>query len=267
MVCFTKLFTSGLLATTALATPVAVQKRSSSKRGAAFNDISTVSALTNTGSVSWAYNWAPSLSGGLPSGVEYVPMLWGTKDLGNWATAIQTALSSGSQYIMGFNEPDMSSQASMSPSDAANYYKSYITPYSGQAKLISPAVTSSTSPGMGLSWFQSFMGQCSSCDISGLAVHWYGDTADDFTSFVQQAISTAQSYGLSEVWVSEFALNSDLNGSGDPAATADFLNQVLPWLDSQSTVTHYAYYMCAENYLLSGSGLNSAGLAYTSTSN
>lgn len=263
MVSFTKLFTTGLLATTALAAPVNVQKRSTSKRGAAYNDITTVSPLASNGTVSWAYNWAMSLSGSLPPGVEFVPMLWGTKDLGGWATSIETAVSSGSRYILGFNEPDMTSQANMSPSDAANYYSQYITPYSGQAKLISPAVTSSTSPGMGLSWFQSFMGACSSCGISGLAVHWYGNSASELKSFVQQAISTASSYGLSEVWVTEFALNSDVNGSGDPATTAAFLNEVLPWLDSQSMVSRYSYFMCAQNYLLSGSALNAAGQAYT----
>lgn len=264
MVCLTKLFTSALLATTALAAPMTVQKRFSSKRGAAYNDPATVAPLASNGTVTWAYNWAASLSGTLPQGVEYVPMLWGSKDFGSWVTTIQTVLSSGSKYILGFNEPDMSSQASMSPSDAANYYKTYITPYAGQAKLISPAVTSSTSPGMGLSWFQSFMGQCSSCAISGLAVHWYGNTAEEFKSFVQQAISTAQSYGLPEVWVTEFALVSDISGTGNPAVTAAFLNQVLPWMDSQSMVSRYSYFMCAENYLLSGSALNAAGAAYAS---
>lgn len=263
MVRFTKLFTSALLATTALAAPMTLQKRSPSKRGAAYNDVSTVAPIASNGTVTWAYNWAMSASGTLPPGVEYVPMLWGSKDFGGWVTTVQTVLSSGSKYILGFNEPDMTSQANMSPTDAANYYKTYITPWAGQAKLISPAVTSSTSPNMGLNWFESFMGQCSSCAISGLAVHWYGDTAEEFKSFVQQAISTAQSHGLPEVWVTEFALNSDVGGTGNPAATAAFLHQVLPWLDSQSMVSRYAYFMCAQNYLLSDSTLNAAGLAYT----
>lgn len=263
MVAFTQLFTSALLATTALALPSGMLKRSSTKRGAAYNDASTVGPLATTGKVTWAYNWAMSPLQTLPSGVEYVPMLWGAKDFGGWATSIQTVLSSGSGYILGFNEPDMSSQASMSPADAASYYMSYITPYAGQAKLISPAVTSSTDPGMGLSWFQSFMSACSSCSISGLAVHWYGNTADQFISFMQQAISTAQSYGLAEVWLTEFALLSDINGSGNPAATAAFLNQTLPWLDSQTMVSRYSYFMCAQNYLLNGTTLNAAGVAYT----
>lgn len=260
MVCLTKLFTSALLATTALAAPMTVQKRASSKRGAAYNDPTTVAPLD--GAVTWAYNWAATSFGTLPSGVEYVPMLWGSKDFGNWATIIQTVLASGSNYILGFNEPDMPSQASMSPGDAAHNYKNYITPYAGQAKLISPAVSSSTSPGMGLDWFKSFMSQCSSCEISGLAVHWYGNTAEQFKSFVQEAISTAQSYGLSEVWVTEFALNSDVSGTGNPKATNAFLHEVLPWLDSQPMVSRYSYFMCAENYLVSGNALNSVGATY-----
>ncbi|KAI2679737.1 CAZyme family GH128 [Penicillium psychrosexuale] len=264
MVSFTKLFTAGLVATSAMAAPMHA-KRSSGKRGAAYNDVSTVSALANAGTISWAYNWAGDLSGSLPSGVEFVPMLWGQNMFGGWATAIQTALSSGSTYILGFNEPDMTSQANMSPSDAASYYQTYITPWSGQAKLISPAVTSSTTAGMGLDWFESFIGSCTSCGITGLAVHWYGDTADDFKSFVTQAASAASSNNLSELWITEFALNADVNGSADPAATAAFLNEVIPWLDQQSAVTRYSYFMCAENYLLSGSTLNLAGKAYVSS--
>lgn len=267
MVSFTALFTSGLLATSALAVPVELQKRSTtnpSKRGAAFDDINTVSVLANTGTVSWAFNWGQPLWGSLPENIDYVPMLWGTQYFGGWVTAIESALSSGSDYIMGFNEPDNTAQANLSPSDAASYYNQYITPYSGRAKLISPAVTSNVAPGTGLSWFTEFMAGCSSCGITGLAVHWYGDTAEDFQSFVQQAISTAQQYSLSEVWVTEFGLASDINGIVDPSATADFLYTVLPWLDSQTSVTRYAFFYSAENYLLSGGALNAAGQAYTS---
>ncbi|KAJ6149575.1 hypothetical protein N7471_000774 [Penicillium samsonianum] len=264
MVSFTKLFTAGLVATSAMAAPMEAKRASSGKRGAAYNDITTVSALTSAGSISWAYNWGGSVSGSLPTNVEFVPMLWGPNFFGGWVTAIESALSSGSSYILGFNEPDMASQANMSPSDAASYYMTYITPYSGQAKLISPSVTSSTDTGAGLSWFESFIGSCSSCGISGLAVHWYGNTADEFKSFVTQAVDTASKYNLSEVWITEFALNADMNGAMDASATAAFLNEVIPWLDSQTGVARYSYFMCAENYLLSGGTPNQAGQAYIS---
>lgn len=264
MVSFTKLFTAGLMATSALAAPVKVQKRSTSKRGAAYNDVSTVPAMTNGGNVAWAYNWAMSLSGNLPEGIDFVPMLWGAKDFGGWVTAIETALSSGSEYILGFNEPDITSQADMSASDAASYYKNYITPYAGKAKLISPAVSSSTNDGQGLSWMNSFLSSCSSCELSGLAVHWYGNNIDEFKTFVQQAIDTASSYSLSEVWITEFALASDVNGIADESATNSFVSDAITYLDSQSAVTRYSYFMAADNYLLSGSSLNSVGQTYCS---
>ncbi|CAI7631626.1 unnamed protein product [Penicillium glandicola] len=267
MVSFTKLFTAGLVATSAIAAPMQAKRTTSGKRGAAYNDISTVSPLASAGTISWAYNWAGSLSGSLPSDVEFVPMLWGTKMFSDWVTAIEAALSGGSTYILGFNEPDMSSQANMTPAEAAAYYLTYITPWSGDAKLISPAVTSSTETGVGLDWFESFIGDCSDCGITGLAVHWYGDDADDFKTFVTNAVDTASTYGLTEVWITEFALSVDVNGSADLATTTAFLDEVIPWLDEQTGVTRYSYFMCAEDYLLTSGSLNDAGTAYVSAAN
>ncbi|GAQ42075.1 hypothetical protein AtubIFM55763_006955 [Aspergillus tubingensis] len=281
MVSFKSLLTATTLATAVLAIPhgghghgshkhrsthVASKRGSSSKRGAAYTSVSNVHTLTSgssgNGTVSWAYDWNMYADGSLPSNVEYVPMLWGSKMFGGWLTAIETALDSGSNYIMGFNEPDASSQASMTASEAASSYKKYITPYSGKAKLVTPAVTSSTTEGEGLSWMKSFLSECSECDMSVLAVHWYGTTADEFKSFVQEAMQVADDNGLDETWVTEFALTSGESSDGDQTSAADFLDEVLPWLDSQSGVGRYAYYMCADGYLLSGEELSSSGKVY-----
>ncbi|KAJ5605696.1 Glycoside hydrolase superfamily [Penicillium lagena] len=262
---FSNWFTAGLMATSAMAMPHA--KRAASKRGAAYNDVSLVNSLGGANAVTWAYDWSlDSTLGtglGLPSGVQFVPQIWGPSDLGSVTTVLSALLESGCEYILGFNEPDMPSQSSMAPTDAANAYLTQIVPFKGNAKLISPAVTSSTTPGMGLSWFEEFMGVCGTgCDLSGLAVHWYGDTVDEFTTFVQQAMSTASQYGLPEVWLTEFALNADVNGVANANNTAAFLKKVLPWLDGQDQVTHYSYFMTAENYLFTNGATNDAGLAY-----
>ncbi|KAL2827167.1 hypothetical protein BDW59DRAFT_144362 [Aspergillus cavernicola] len=270
-----KYLTTALLATTALAAPHAkshshhnlhASKRatSSSKRGAAYNDASLVNALSSSGTVSWAYDWNMDIMGTLPTDIEYVPMLWGTKMFTGWFAAIQTLLNSGSSYIMGFNEPDIASQAAMSSSSAANYYREYITKFSGEAKLVSPAVTNGVGSDVGLDWMRNFLDSCTDCDITALAVHWYGDSADDFKTFVGQATDLAAEYSLSETWVTEFALNSDLSGSGGTQTSSDFLTEVLPWLDEQTAVSRYAYFMCADGYLLSGSDLSISGKAYTS---
>lgn len=263
MVGFSKFAAAGLLATTAVAAPHAHQhshpKRSTSKRGAAYNDVSLIQPLAH--SVSWAYDWNMAADGTVPDGVEYVPMLWGSKMFGGWGSAIQTTLASGSKYILGFNEPDISSQAAMDPSDAVQAYKEYITPYAGKATLISPSVTSSNAPGQGLDWMKQFMDACSGCNIGGLSVHWYGNDADDLKSFVQKAIDLGNQYGIDQIWLTEFTLNSAMNG-GDSGAS--FLQDVLPWLDSQPNVARYAYYMCAEGFLINGGSLSQSGQVYTS---
>jgi hypothetical protein len=230
------------------------------KRGAAYNDVATASQLSQAGTVRWAYNWKMSAEGTLPSDVEYVPMLK-EASFDGWQTSVESALADGSKYILGFNEPDYPTQACLSPSEAADYFKQYITPFQGRAKLVSPAVTSSTDAGKGLKWLDAFMKACSSCEISVIAVHWYGDSFENFKTFVSEAVTQAKkSYRLSEVWVTEFALNADVNGVTQGAEA--FIQDATSWLDSQPAVTRYSYFMCAEGYLLSGRSLNNAGHAY-----
>ena len=265
MVGFTKLATAGLLATSALAAPHGHHhshtKRSTSKRGAAYNDVALIEPVAHA--VSWAYDWNMLAMGLVPNGVEFVPMLWGSKMFGGWASAIQTTLASGSKYILGFNEPDNPAQAGMAPSDAVHAYKEYITPYAGKATLISPSTTNSNNPSEGLDWMKQFMDGCSDCNIGGLSVHWYGESADDLKKFVSQAVDLGNQYGIDQVWLTEFTLNSAING-GNPDEAATFLQDVLPWLDSQPNVARYAYFMCAEGYLLSGGSLSPSGQVYTS---
>ncbi|OOF96442.1 glycoside hydrolase family 128 protein [Aspergillus carbonarius ITEM 5010] len=259
MVSFTKLLTLGL---------IAALTEASSKRGAAYNDASLVKSLTSgkSGAVSWSYNWAQEADGTMPSGVKFVPMLWGTGSVSTWTTAVEKALSGGSTHILGFNEPDMTSQADMTASNAATLYKKYITPYGDRATLISPAVTSSENSGQGLSWFKTFMSECTSCNISALAVHWYGGSFAQLESFMTEAISTAGQYDIDEVWLTEFALDADTNGISDAATAKTFLEKSIAWLDSHPKVGGYAYFYTANGYLLTSGSVNSVGDVYVASS-
>ncbi|KAJ5668895.1 hypothetical protein N7462_009965 [Penicillium macrosclerotiorum] len=267
---FLKLVTLCLLATSVTAAPLKVtptltkrSSSSSSKRGAAYNTASLVSALsTSSAQISWAYNWGSAVDGDIPSGVEYVPMLWGADSIDGWTSAVKKAIKNGSTYILGFNEPDMSSQADMSASDAATYYKKYITPYADDATLVSPAVSSSSTSGEGLDWLESFLTDCDDCSVSAIAVHWYGSSLSDFKTFVNEAIDTAADYDISEVWITEFGLSTDESGISDLSTTATFVQEASDWLDEQSEVTRYAFFYCANDYMLTDGVANSVGEAY-----
>lgn len=267
MVALKNILSTALLASTALTLPAPLRRQTSSgsKRGAAYNDASSVQALDQNSAISWAYNWGASPNGELPQGVEFVPMLWGLKTIHEFVGGIETILAGGNvKYVMGFNEPDGSGQSSMTTSDAATNFLQFLTPYLGSLSLVSPGVTNSQSPGQGLDWMREFLGSCSQCGVSVLAVHWYGDTAEDFTQFVQQAMDLASAQGLKEVWVTEFALNEDLSSQSSSSNSADFLRQVQPWLDEQEMVTRYAYFWAQDGFLVDGGSPSEAGQAYIS---
>jgi hypothetical protein len=63
-----------------------------------------------------------------------------------WEANANAAIAAGSKYLLAFNEPDLSSQANMSPSQAAASYKKYMMPFAGKAKLVSPAITNGGAP-------------------------------------------------------------------------------------------------------------------------
>ncbi|GIJ81672.1 hypothetical protein Asppvi_000171 [Aspergillus pseudoviridinutans] len=243
-------------------TPTVCSTTPCPKAGAAYTDPSLVGPLSITGSVRWAYDWDMFTRGPLPPSVEFVPMLHGPKMFSGWSKAINLALANGAKYILGFNEPDDSSQANLSPSTAASYYKVYISPLFNKATLVSPAVTNGEGTNQGLNWMNSFLSCCTDCNIGVVAVHWYGETAKEFKDFVLRAIQLAKQHNIQHIWVTEFALNSDMNG-GDSSGSAAFLSEVIPWLNAQNAVSRYAYFMCADGFLLNGRSLNAAGQAYT----
>lgn len=277
MVSFKKLFSTALMATSALAmaTPRAghhphahahVRRGGSSgssakKQGAAYNDASAAQALGN--GVGWAYNWASSPDGSLPDGVEYVPMLWGTKTLTQFLSGIEALLGGKDvKYVMAFNEPDINNQASLAATQAISLFKKFLSPYSGRVKLVSPCVTNSPQQGQGLSWLTEFLGGCSDCGVEALAVHWYGDSVDDFTKFVKESMDLASKHNIPEVWVTEFALNQDTAQQRSDQHSADFIRQARSFLDKQDMVTRYAYFWAQNNFLVQGNKPSVAGQAY-----
>ena len=83
---------------------------------------------------------------------------------------------------------------------------------------------------------------------------WYDSASNTayFKSHVADAITLAQKNGVGKVYITEF------QGSGSSDEQIAFLNEVMPWLDSQSAVQAYCWFMCANGNLVSGSGMSEA---------
>ncbi|KAI6787399.1 glycoside hydrolase family 128 protein, partial [Hortaea werneckii] len=228
----------------------------SGKRGLAYNDASLTSCFGGASKVGWAYNWGSS-SDGLDMDVSYVPLLWGTSEdfTGPWSDNAQSALDSGSQYLFSFNEPDMSSQANLSPEDAAEAYKKYMSPFAGKAKMCAPSVTNGGGS-MGLTWLSNFLDACSDCQIDCINIHWY-DSYQNTEYFKDHVTNATEIAPGKEVFVSEFGTTD-----GSDEQVSEFLQDVMPWMDSKDEVAGYAYFMVSEGMLVSGNSASSYGSTY-----
>lgn len=147
----------------------------------------------------------------------------------------------------------------MDTTRASVAHRAYLQPLARLGlKIGSPAVTSSTDPGKGIDWLKNFMIRCSDCQIDFIVVHWYAwNRPEDFKKYMQ-AVHEAFSM---PVWITEFGV---YEGDAD-----EFLRDVLPWMDQQTWIERYAYYMVAPTtgtpqFLVNaaGSALSSTGIIY-----
>jgi O-glycosyl hydrolase len=205
----------------------------------------------------------------MPKGVEYVPMLWGNTDgfTGGWKAAADKAIASGSTHLLGFNEPDHPApQSNIDWQTAQKSWNTYMTQYSGKAKLGSPAVTNGVTGSdghiWGLDWLNKFLsddGVAKTVDF--VAVHWYGgpqasvaESLADLQKHMNDAKTTAKG---KPVWLTEF----QYLGPGD---ASDFVSQAVQWMDKpeQSYIERYSYFMVSQGSLVQGNTLSKLGSAF-----
>ncbi len=105
---------------------------------------------------SWYYNWGTkAFNNSIDQDVAHIPMMWGGADENKEEMA---TFSSSSNYILGFNEPDIEGQANMSNYDAYNVWTDYITPL--KMRKVSPAPAN---PNGNSDWLKTFMNGDTMC--------------------------------------------------------------------------------------------------------
>lgn len=202
------------------------------KRGIAWAVDTIADAKLLSKSVTWWYNWSPTpqaaVSGGLATvGMQFIPMLWNGSGVG-------TAKPAAAPALLGFNEPDLGSQANMTPQSAASLWPQVESMAKAQniPLLVSPAVAFS------LSWMQQFMSLCAGCKVDGIAFHSYTDNATDVENQVKQFEQFNK-----PIWLTEFACHHNANNTPCTLSeTQAFMLSIVPWLESQPQVARYAWF-------------------------
>jgi hypothetical protein len=250
-------------------------------------DLSALSAPVP--GVSWFYGWskAPSSQVGMSyvaAGVEWVPMIWGKPDEltdNNLASKIQVG--PGTKYLLGYNEPNFTAQANLTPAQAAAGWP-YLQKAADQLglKTVAPALNfcgggcNQTDPFV---WLDQFLAACSSCRIDYVAFHSYACDSNWFlNTYMKQAVDKYYTRGNPprKIWITELACaDSAPAGGWTTAQIQNYMNTVVPWLEREPAIFRYSWfgdttgrptgsYVTPSNALLAGAGqLTAVGTTYT----
>ncbi|KAI0721819.1 glycosyl hydrolase catalytic core-domain-containing protein [Cerioporus squamosus] len=184
----------------------------------------------------------------LPADLEFVPMLWGERQVSQWDSTInETIQSLKVTHVLGFNEPEIAGQANMSPSDGAALWKAHIEPLKAQGMLLgSPAPSGSPT------------GKQMDCTVDFIAVHYYDINSSGFMEYLTDYHDTFQK----PVWVTEWACQNfnDGNEQCSQQDVVDFLNATQEFMDKTDWVERYAWFGAMEDM----QGVNTANALMTS---
>lgn len=183
----------------------------------------------------WCYSWRPDPGDGGAT-VERVPMLWGAGDVGQ-------PVGGNSAWLMGFNEPDVATQANITPDAAAVLWRAIEARYPDK-RLVAPA------PSMeGVNWLPEFRAAYvarygAPPRLDALAFHCYW-RLDSCLAVGQQMLAWAEAWAVPEVWATEFAFVPAWNANAEADARA-----FMAWLRAQPRITRIAPFV---SYLEPGS--------------
>jgi putative glycosyl hydrolase len=209
-----------------------VASRAGCKRGVAAN---TAPGAAFSPALSWWYNWSLQ-SSGADVGVEFVPMVWGKSSVG-------MSTPPGSQYLLGFNEPNFQAQSNLTAQQAAGYWPMLVAQAAG-APLVSPAMNfcgpaaqcNGTDP---YQYLKDFFAACPGCQVDYIAVHWYNCDLPSLKDYLEPggSLEGFEQFGK-PIWLTEFSC-----GSGSSVADQEaYMRAAIPYLESNPNVFRYSWF-------------------------
>jgi hypothetical protein len=205
------------------------------KRGIAAN---TAPGAAFYPAVRWWYNWSLTPGGG-NTGIEFVPMIWGS-------STVNGTIPAGARSLLGFNEPNFMSQSNLTPQAAAalwpmlqaNGRKAGVTALVGPAmNFCGPAAScNGTDPYV---YLTDFLDACAGCEVDHIAVHWYNCDLPSLRAYIESNSSLAGWVQFGKpIWLTEFSCD----GSATEAQQEAFMRAAVPYLESQPNVFRYSWF-------------------------
>lgn len=230
---------------------VVMEMSKSVKRGVAFGKSDCAwedeDLVLLTPALTWSYNWAEQPQDEIVSswfdvhGMEFCPMTWNG---GYNADKIRSYAQNhpACQYLLAFNEPNLTDQARMTPSQAAAKWEALVNLAKElNLKLVSPAMNYGTLSGYSdpIKWLDEFFAcdGVSIDDISAIAVHCYMASPKGLQSYVERFAK----YGK-PIWITEFCAWEDyaIHSVEDQLK---YMCEVLNYIEQEKTIERYAWFI------------------------
>jgi hypothetical protein len=229
-------------------TPTATK---SAKRGVAYDLASPADVAVLAPGVSWWYNWSPNPDPTVPAdyvtryAMDFYPMLWnGSYNTSNVVAYLES--NPNIKYMLVMNEPNLTSQANLTPQQAAQIWPGYesISAQTG-VKIVGPAITWGTMTDYEdpVAWLDAFYAAYQTANsgndpqIDYLAFHWY-----DYGLSGQ--LDRLGKYGKS-IWVTELANWHSQNDGAQITTLAEQQAQMTDMVatcESRADVVRYAWF-------------------------
>lgn len=207
----------------------------------------------NASNASWYYRWWHTIpddaSGSL---AEFIPLIKYPNNI--QAKVNLVAGLDGVDTLLVLNEPEREDQSDTTVQEALDLWPTVQSTLPNH-KLVSPSPSDTAD---GLAWLDSFMGTVESRNanvdpnddlrVDAVAFHWYGASSPNATAAANNFLSRVDFYHQRynrPLWVTEFAMHDWEQNDPTEAmiqANADFLEIVIPALESRSFVERYSYY-------------------------
>jgi hypothetical protein len=186
----------------------------------------------------WFYSWGNTPPKGVPSGIEFVPMIWSAKSVESVQVAGEEIRQHGGKVLLGFNEPDHDDQSNMTVEQAL---KLWPTLMDLGLRLGSPGCAHPDRE-----WMKAFMQGVKEQQlrVDFVTVHSYGGLSAD--ALMQRLEAVHQLFDR-PLWITEFAVGdwkakTRAENQYQPEQIVKFMEQLLPRLDGCDFVERYAWF-------------------------
>lgn len=225
---------------TSVSTPVSYF--SITKKGLCVNNDMGVNLNPRKMNMGWYYNWGTGpFSYEAYKGMDYVPMIWGTKA----ENAIPSIASKNYKYLLAYNEPDMGGDVGGSNINVNTAINNWYKFLGNSYHLGAPAPAQSPSWSGG-TWFRTFMDSIDHDTIDFIPLHCYYGTyggAAGANTFLTDVVDKTYQMYHKPIWVTEFAVSGwGYSNTYGRESLKEFMTTVIDGLNARPYVERYSWF-------------------------